>query len=313
MKLIRIMQNIFSFEEIPYENLMDGTFNKSLKPYIEIVDVNVINSENVINPEDEQNNIMKKIMDILNHSIGNTNCHVHKCYENFESCVYIFYIPSETTIVGHENNIGTFLSEKHEPVIGDCVILNTESKLVDEKFVSKNIDMTLTYLFEIIRSRFIHKAIIITPENEIKEHIFIDNPITNTFLLEKSSRCYHVNFMHKVFCVFMAYEPEDNKFNKFATIFCKRLKVHGGVIISMLSQLPFIEVNDLTETTFKKILCIRSNMSDTDINTKIDDAVKNNFYNLLDNAIIKFDNRIVETIPDDVLHGVTMNSTLDAH
>lgn len=288
-----IKPNNFSFDEVSYEKLIDGTFNEFIGHYITIEKIES-SSEEIL---------MANIIRLISRSNDEVG-RAYKCFESPNGCTYTFYVANTKNEEEGLNRIGSFLSERHEPVIGTCVLMNVTD--------TQNCDISKGHVFDIIRSRFIHKAIVITPNNEITETQYIKVPTENTHLMENSSRCYQVDFLNKIFCVFIEYSPEDNRFNKYATILCRRLKVHGDVVVAMLTKLPSTEVVDIRPDTFKKILCARSNMTTADSDKLAEEAIRNNFYSVLEKAYGKFNGTIIEGLPDDILNGQTLNSTLDS-
>lgn len=295
-----ISDSNFSFDNISYNDIISDKFAQMLCNYIKIIQLPTENGE-----------IMKHIIPLMD-CPDNTECRSYKCYESQKHSSFLLYATrkptedkSETTTnadVCNVNILGKFLSERHEDVLGKCVIVNSTDKNI--------YDVSYQQVVDIIRSRVVHKAVIVTPNDDVNEIIYTNLPIENSPLHEDNCRCIQVEFLNRIICIFLEHNPATDKFNKYATLICKRLKVHGNVVISMMTQYPFTELTDLTPEVFKKILCIRSNTSSSDVNGLSEKALQTNFYDVLEENMQKFHSEICETIPDDVINGQTMNSSL---
>lgn len=279
----------FSFETIPYDDIIGEKFSQILMPYVRIITVN------------DGENKMEYIIPYIGGKDENIH-RSHKCFENFEYSTYLLYANGTHICDEDANTIGRFLSERHENVIGNCVLINsTQEKMIPIKYEQ---------IVDIIRSRIIHKAVLITPSDNIQEITYTSLPIENSPIRTENCRCVHIQFLTKVLCIFLEHEPIDDKINKFATIVCKKLKIHGNVVVSLLDNYPSVEVVDITKNIFNKILCVQSNTSIASENTLSDEAIQTSFFSVLQKYAEKYGNSVCENIPPDVINGNTMNSTL---
>jgi hypothetical protein len=293
MVLIAVLSNNkFSFDNISYNDIQGNKFSQFLFPYIRMIEI----------PTSQ--NIMEYIIPY----IGGKNINMHrsyKCYESLEYSTFLLYATNDTVTqqINEESNvIGRYLSERHEEVLGECILINS----TQNQIISINYEQVI----EIIRSRFIHKSILITPSNEITEMTYISNPIENTPINSENCRCVHIPFLTKILCVFIEHNPENNNLNTIATIICKKLRINGNVIISILDNYPNVEIIDLTKELFNKILCVQSNTSIASANNLTDEAIQTNFFSVLQRYVDKYNGEICENIPPDIMNGQNMNSTL---
>jgi hypothetical protein len=297
LQIAVIKPNAFTFDGITFDDIANNKFLEMLKPFVEIVKVDASTNDELLKN-------MVQYIGVSPDEIRRT----HKCFESKTKCAYLMYVATdETTLSSSEqshnaNNLGRFLSEGHEPVLGSCVILNTK--------ITTNCDITFDGVAEIIRARVFHTAVMISPDGSIKKITFNRLPIEGTHLTENNSRCVQIDFLNKVLCVFLEYVPSDHRVNKIATILCKKMRIHGDVVIGMLTKYPSVEVIDVEPDTLKKILCIRSNLSSKNSEELSEEAMKSNFFSVLEKYAKQFDNVVNEIIPDDVLNGPSMNSTL---
>lgn len=296
LQIALIKPNTFMFENMSYNDISGNILETTLREFIEII--NIDSSSN-----DE---ILKNIVEHVGLTTDETR-QTYKCYETPTNCVYLMYVSTdeETFKADKSNNtncLARFLSENHEPVLGNCILLNTS--------ITSNCDITFDDILRIVRSRVIHKAIILSPDGSIKETLYNTNPLENTHLKMENCRCFQVEFFNKVLCVFIEQEPFNKSTNKYATILCKRLRIHGDVVIGILTKYPATEIMDIDQNLFKKILCVRSNTSSKDVEGFSEEVLKGNFYSVLEKCVSKYGNSINDNIPDDVLNGQTMNSTL---
>lgn len=293
LQIAVIKPNKITFENITFDDVKSSKFVELLKPAIDIVNIDASSNDET----------MKNMIPYIGASADETR-RTYKCYENKTQSVYLIYVASDeqSLELPETNRIGRFLSEGHEPVVGSCVILNTD--------VSKNCDITFDNVIEIFRSRLVHTAIVLHTDGTISETEFNRLPIERTHMNENNCRCYQLEFLNKILCVFIEPVPQNGSVNKMATILCKRARIHGDIIVGMLTKYPTVEVIDIDADVFRKILCVRSNTSSTANDKFSEEALHNNFYNILDKYAHDFNNTVIETIPDDVMHGPAMNATL---
>lgn len=285
----RIKPANFSFTELPYD-VIDKQLNVLLKDYIEIINISA-----------QQETTMQDILKYLDLP-ENSTCNTYKCYESDDKIMYLLYCIDNSNPV---NYIGRFLAERHEEVYGNCIVLQT---INDINGTIKNCDISLHDVVDVIRSRFIHRSVLIFPNGDMQEQDFTSTPLDNTSFDENNCRCIHVEFLNKILCMFIQQQPSIDIINPYATIIGKKNKIHGAVIITLLAQPPSIEVLDLTVVLMKKILCALSDYNISRDLTNKDTC--ENFYVNLERRVQKMDNNINTTIPDDVLNSPPMNSTL---
>lgn len=294
IKIGIIKPNKIDITELSYDNLNDNNkCDMFFKDYVEICEL-----ENTDN-----NKLLQQISEKL--TIGeNLTYRTYKCYETYDNTnYYIMYATTEenANIKSENDNIlGRYLSEKHESSFGNCVILKTNN--------NKNVDITTNEITKIIKSRFIHSAVMITVDDDYRDVTYTENPVENTEIKIDNCMCYPVDFIDKTICVFIEKNPTKLKFNKLATLLCKRLRVVGDVVISMMTTFPSNEINDLHVDDLKKIICVKSNIS-VNPSEMIDNPLNVNFYKILNTLFEKYP-ELRDNIPDDVINGPTMNSTL---
>lgn len=284
-----IKPNEFSMEKLTYDDINNYAFLETIKKYVEIVKIK----------SDNDNETMQYIISILDNKIDSV-CSTYKCYESATHAAYHMYFP--TTEQSANNTLGRFISENHEYIIGNSIILYTAKE--------KNCDITYSDVTQIIRSKVIHNAVYITHNGEITNNTYVNIPIDGTNLTTETCRCIQIEFLNKVLCVFIEKCPQYEKLNEKATILCKNLKIHGDVVVSCITSYPCMEITDIDVTTFDKILCVRSNISQKELTNISDEVIRNNFYDILEKYANKYNGEICNNIPDDVLYGRTLNSTL---
>jgi len=296
LKIAQIKPNSCSFENMTYDEMETDSLQKKINDLVNFVQISAESSDN----------ILKNIIDILN--VKNDTAIVsHKCFETNTNSFFMLYTSSEKTDEPNSNMLARFLSENHEPVAGNCVIINTKIS------PSENCDMNMSELLQIIKSKFIHHAVTITTDDQIVESIFYDNPLENTQLNPDCCRCVQTDIFGATICVFLEHYPIKKSINKFATLLCKKMQIQGDVVVSILlhkKNSSTVDIFDINQDLCKKILCVRSHATTSD-NTDISEEVLNgHFYNVIDKYAKKYNDTICETIPDDVINGQTMNSSL---
>lgn len=281
-----IHQNMASFDEMSYDDICGNKLRDFISKYVTVIQMDASSNDATL----------KSIIDI----VGTTNDatrKTHKCFETRTNTVYSIYVPSDTDS-NNSNNLGRFVSECHECVSGDCILLNTRDM--------NNCDITMDSVTDIFRSKFVHTAIKITPDGTFTNVCYHKNPIESTSIIESNCRCVQIDFLGKTLCVFLEIVPTDVHINRYATILCKKLRIHGDVIVSMISTFPSIEITNIDEKMVRDIIIIRSNNGE---NMTIPDDPHENFYNTIRTNLRRND-IINENIPDDVMDGLSMNESL---
>ena len=292
VKIAVIKKNNFEFDSLTYDDITTDKFSKIIKENIILQEIDATTNDT----------IMKEIIDNLNFDPDKV-CRTHKFYEIPEFSFYLLYV-NATTEQENDNTFGRYISQNHEPINGNCVILKSNKTAIH--------DISYNEITTIFRSRFYHKAVLISPSNEMKEVVYFNNPIENTNMTEQKSRCIHIEFLNRILCVFLEFEPSIDYYNYYATILCKRLKVHGVVVVSMMINYPSQEIIDLTPEILKNILVVRSNTSTDNVAGLSNEVMEDNFFDVLKKYTEKYEHRINDGIPDDVKNNVTLNSTLYA-
>lgn len=284
LTVAKIHPTNFSFDEVSYEDI-DHNLSKLLKPFIDIVPIQATTQE-------------ETLQEILKHLDlpENSNCVSYMCNESDDKLTYLMYCVDNTN---PKNLIGRFLSEKHEEVFGNCIVLQTING-------TQNCNITLKEVTDIIRKRFIHKSVIIYPNRTIEERSFTNSPIDGVDFTEDNCRCIQIEFLEKALCLFVQRQPTIDCINEYATIIGKKTKIHGKVIITLLTQSPSVEIMDLTEELMHKILCA---ISDNSISrNRTNDDKSENFFVNLERRYMKHNN-INLSIPPDIREGPCMNTT----
>lgn len=286
IKIAVIKPNTVSFEKFSDDEMKNIIFDNAIIPHINLMEIS----------NDTEENTMQQIFQLLDPKTGNETLRSHKCYENKSNSFYSMYI----TDTESDNSLGRLVSYGHEFVKGNCIILKIDKKT--------NVDITINDVIELFRCKFVHTAIIMTP-NSIEETKYIKFPIENTKLTDLSCRCIQIDFLGKILCVFIETNPVKT-LNKNATILCRSRRVNGTIIVSMLTKIPSLETANLDIETFNDILCIKSNTSNDELTKMTEYALQNNFYQVVKLMTNKSGCSINDMIPDDVLNSLSLNETL---
>jgi len=292
--IAQIKPNTFSFDTMTNDDLVIKTLTLHLKPFVSLINIS-----------DDPKQIISDIIENIDPPSDGKSIQTHKCFETINNMIYMMSCNADHT---KPNLLCRYINEGFELTFGNCILINTTY----ENNKSVNCDITLRDVVEIFRSKLVHTAVLVTPENTIQTIEYTSNPIDNSSLFNENCRCIHIEFLGKNIVVFMEMTPQKDYMNKYATIVGKKFKVHGDIVIAMVSQFPTIETSNIDESLFKKILTVMSEHSikrELDINNDLE-PTQMNFYRMLDERYRICTKGIYETIPDDVLHGPTYNSTL---
>ena len=297
-----IKTNTFDFDQCSYDEINSDKFSSLIGSYIDTAKITKNTSDDLLS---NIIGIITSPADLLTQTCNNII--VNKCLETPTNSVYIYYMPSDET---NNNVLASFLSERHEPIVGNAVVIN---HLIEQtnQFTLREADIDVNRITNIIRKKIIHRGVSILPNNDMTEYEYISNPIENTGFVEKNCKCIQIEFLNKIICVFIEYEPQINTPNKFATLLCKNLRVHGKVLVSIISNYPNVEPQDIDITTLKQVLCVRSHMSADTLKNLSENAIRQNFFYILNALAKKYDGCIDETIPGDVMNtSQTLNAAL---
>lgn len=288
----KIKPNLFSFDGVDVETILSATFKDILKNYIDMITINYTSDTD----------LLFHFLQYIDKDMISQSCGTHMCYETQTQLIYQLYkTVGDST---EKNTLARFLSENHEDVFGNTIILGTQ--LIDGK--QTNVDMSYDMVVDIIRNKIVHKAILLKPDNSHKEIFFTKLPIENSPLIENNCRCIHIEFWGRVIALFMEMSPKKDIINTYATIIGKKLKIYGDVVITMLTTSPHVEVCNLTDELFDKLLVI---LSDHSISRTNCNETTPSFLMNIQKTYDKTSKTINISIPDDVFIGPTYNSTLN--
>lgn len=301
--LALIKPNNISFVGLTVGEITSPTFESILAQYVEIVSVNT-------------NDMQLVMQHIVNHikltsdEVGDS----YKCYETYNAEYHLIYRLDSKNVLLPENTFGRFLSRDHCDVRGFCILI--KSKINDDgSLLPDNIDLHDVRI--IMTAKLVHKSMLIR-ENEITEFNFIKSPVEQIEKLN-SENCKYVTieYLGKTILMFMEHEPTDKYINRMATIMYKKYKIIGDVVIALLSTDP-TEFQDIDIHMFTRLMAVMSDstfgrdISDTEIITAPQHTT--NFYKILNDRYAKYrkshSDNFVDIIPDDIINGPTMNSTL---
>jgi hypothetical protein len=130
------------------------------------------------------------------------------------------------------NKLGTQLLTEKFIVNGNMIIIKRSIK--NDKY--EYVDMTMDDVTDILRSQFLHKAIIVKPNNQLVEATYIYNALEINFNQSHldNSRFFEHRFLdyRLFFHIDKNAVIEENNLNKFASMIYGK-KIYGNVLISL--------------------------------------------------------------------------------
>lgn len=254
---------------------------------------------------DESNEMLQCIGELLDPP-DDIRIRTSKCYESYDNMLFMMVCNHS---VGQENKFCRYMSAGYVPVFGMCIMISTSYDKTGKIIYT---DITAKQIVDMLLAKMVHTAIMITPNNTISTIPFSRLPIENSIITETNCRSIPIEFLGRNIVMFMEMQPTDDRLNLYATIIGKKQRVHGDVVITMISQYPMMETLSLNEDLFRKILLVMSNHQLSRKLTGIDNADQNssNFYHFLEGRFKQCNPNINTIVPDDVLRTQTYNSTL---
>lgn len=291
-----IIPNNITFETMPDDDITEKNLTNIISKLISFVSV-----------PDNATEMFQAIGELIDPpDLDDMRITTAKCYETYDNMLFMM---SCNYSARQDNKICRYMSIGYKQVYGSSVFVTTS---YDKTGKITYTDTTIKNIVNMLMAKMKHQAILITPDNHIQTLTFSRLPIENTTLTETNSRSIPIEFLGRNVVMFMEMTPTDDRFNLYATILGKKQRIHGDVVISMVSQYPMMETLHLSVDLFQKILVVMSH-HDISRTLKQDDNAdpnSNNFYRFLEERFASCDKHLNTTIPDDVMRSQTYNSTL---
>jgi hypothetical protein len=261
-----------------------------------------ISIKNINNTEDD---IMKILISELELTENNFTIHTGEAsYVNdelYQICHILLTKESYNTIKSKNikyNGIASYLSDTTLKVYGKAILIkyntfNDENKL--ETIIEDNI-------INLFISKFVHKGVIVSPNESVSEIKFIYNPIDWVTVSESEKyKYYELEIYEKILMVFFDKSLENNRDvekNKNVSDLLNQ-DIYGKAIIALRNQFLDMTDNnivysDLDSDTYKKMISIVKNKLNNNKtgNNKVDDIINDinskkkmtNFYKLLNSS-----------------------------
>lgn len=230
------------------------------------------------------------------------------CLEIDGYVYYTFYSLVEThkftdEIRTTKNFVGEYISKSNEYVYGNIIILKINY------ITGKNENITVDEIIELFKQRIVHTAIIVSPENKITMHKYINNPLVNSSFTSNECPCDIKSFIGCDISMYFDPTPTNDKINSYGSIISKSFKINGDIIFILSryydGEIYFI---DISKEVFNKIMVIVSNTSNYNCDINEDDTY---FYKILEHKYSSITcKEICTNIPDDVLNAASANSMI---
>ena len=211
---------------------------------VNIVDFNQVNLEN---KDDIFNAINEYIQPDETSMMNITDLHYTKDY-----VLQAIYKSHTDSYNPEENYLGSQLIRTHK-VKGKIIFIK---RLITNSSHSY-VDFTFDDMYEIIKSTFVHNAIVIHSHGNMEDFPFINDvlestPDKQTFETIRYHEYKFIDYTMMFYCNITA-EQKDENLNKIAsTIF--RKKIYGRVFVTLIDNNDeFPQCLDLTEETMKEI------------------------------------------------------------
>jgi hypothetical protein len=287
--------------DITFENMIDDDITNEKLTHL------VSKLVTLIHVPDESTEMFQAIGELIDPpDLDDVRICTAKCYESYDNMLFMM---SCNYTGRQENKLCRYMNVGYKQVYGTSVFATIG---YDKSGKIMYTNTTIRDIVNMLLAKMRHQAILITPDNHIQTLTFARLPIENTTLTETNSRSVPIEFLGRNIVMFMEMIPTDDRFNLYATILGKKQRVHGDVVISMVSQHPMMETLSLGEELFQKILVVMSH-HDLCRTLKYDDNADpntNNFYRFLEERYSSCDKQINTTVPDDVMRSQSYNSTL---
>lgn len=304
-----LKNSVLSFESLTINEIRSHKFKQFLLPFVDIIQIE----------SDDMTILMKEIVDKLKLSPTDT-CDCYKCFETHNELYHLIY--STTSVVGNENILGRFLSRDHTNIFGECALIKTT---INNDCTTTPSNITIDDVATLFAIKLVHKSLLIG-NDKMEEYYFIKSPLDQIDRFNDNDCKYvKIEFLGKILMLFIKSTPTEGYINRKATILYKKYKIIGDVVIALMTVDPVLEYHDVDADLFKKIMAVMSDCSFSRNITDIEDVdgvcdtntniIKTtNFYKILNDRFIKYGKNttddFIDIIPDDVLNGPTLNSTL---
>jgi len=217
-----------------------------------------------------------ELFDIINVVVNPTDKHVVNIedlyytsdyvYQGIFKCVAKDINDSYESIVKESNKLATQMLGERHMVDGNMIII--KRSIINNDF--NYVDMALDDITDILRNQFLHKAVIIKPNDTIEEQSYIYSPLEINFGQSHIDNVRYHEFKFIDYRLFFHVDTkaEQNKINRIASIIYGK-KIYGNVLISLSDNSDSSPLNlDMTNNLIKMIGTITAYTKST--NTEVD-------------------------------------------
>ena len=209
-------------------------------------------------------NTIYDLFNLIQNVVNPTDKHIVNIEDLYYTSDYVYQAifkmvakdGSYTMLIEDSNKLATqMLGEKHI-VDGNMIII--KRSIINNDFLYE--DITFEDITTILRSQFLHKAIIIKPNEQIEEQYYVYNPLEINFDQSHldNSRYHEFKFLEYrlFFHVDINAEQTNDNFNKIASVIYGK-QIYGNVLISLSDNSDSSPLNlDLTKDIINMIYYI---------------------------------------------------------
>lgn len=179
-------------------------------------------------------------------------------------------LTSYQIMIEDSNKLATQILNEHHIVEGNMIII--KRSIINNDF--NYVDVTSDNITDILRSQFLHEAVITKPDNSSSVQYYLYDAFEIKFGQSHLDNCrsheYQFLDYRLLFHIDKLSEKNDNNLNRMASIIFGK-KIYGNCVISLCdngdsSPKPM----NFTEDLFKKIyiICLRNKLLNTEVNKK---------------------------------------------
>lgn len=231
------------------EKLNDENLKESIEDFVKLIDIKNTN----------------ELLDLINkiNSKGYTNTIDEFYYDSDYVYQAIFIYRELSEKLSDINRLATqFIYEKMH-VLGDMIII--KRSIINNDF--DYVNLTMDDLLNVLRSQFIHTAIIIKPNGELIEKYYVHHPLEINFGQEIDNTRIHqskvIDFVLN-FHIDIKTEKTQSNYNKYASNIYKK-NIYGNVLVSLCDNTDHYQKNiNLDKSTLQSLINIFSKKEELD-------------------------------------------------
>jgi hypothetical protein len=223
-------------------------------------------------------NTIYELFNIINVVVNPTDKHVVNIEDLYYTSDYVYQAIFKCVAKDINESYESYIKESNKlatQMLGERHMVDGNMILIKRSIINNDFDytdVTLDDITDILRNQFLHKAIIIKPDDTIEEQSYIYSPLEINFGQSHidNVRYHEFKFIDYRLFYHVDTKAEQTKINRIASIIYGK-KIYGNVLISLSDNSDSSPLNlDMTKNLIKMIgtITIYTKSTNTEVDRK---------------------------------------------